>query len=493
MNVHSNKQMQDSLIDAPDVFGRFKKELKLFQSPFSERRALLLAGDSLLLILAVTIAMYIWLGEGTLPATLNQFYDRWYWFPILITGWLGFSWLNDLYDVRTANRKSQSAVRVGVVCLLGLATYLVIFFFNKDSLPRMFFLYFLMFAAAFVVTWRWTYAIVFSAPPFRHRVLIVGGNDRGVIIANALKQEPLINYNVLGFVDNNFVNDQTHSNKVEGIPLLGKETDLPDLVKTLKIHEVVIAIEKDLEKDLFLWLVECQANGVRVSWMPDLYEKICRKVPIQHIDPAWALHAMQDKSFTSRMQQIAKRITDLALVILALPILVLIIPCIAVAVRVDSSGPAFYRQIRCGQAGKPFAIYKFRTMVTNAEVDGAKWAQKNDARITRMGSFLRKSRLDELPQLFNVLKGDMSIVGPRPERPEFVEKLEAEIPFYRTRLMVKPGITGWAQVHYDYGNTVEDALIKLQYDFYYIRYQSLALDVYTMFRTVGVLFMLKGM
>jgi exopolysaccharide biosynthesis polyprenyl glycosylphosphotransferase len=202
---------------------------------------------------------------------------------------------------------------------------------------------------------------------------------------------------------------------------------------------------------------------------------------------------MQDKSFLSRIQLISKRLLDLTLVILALPILLIIIPVIAFAVRMDSPGPSFYRQIRCGRAGKPFAIYKFRTMVTDAERDGVKWAQKNDTRITKMGRFLRKSRLDELPQLYNVLKGEMSIVGPRPERPEFIEQLEEEVPFYRTRLMVKPGITGWAQVHYDYGNTVEDALIKLQYDFYYIRYQSLALDVYTMFRTVSVLFMLKGM
>jgi lipopolysaccharide/colanic/teichoic acid biosynthesis glycosyltransferase len=132
-------------------------------------------------------------------------------------------------------------------------------------------------------------------------------------------------------------------------------------------------------------------------------------------------------------------------------------------------------------------------MVNDAEKDGkAQWASKNDPRITRIGSFLRKSRLDELPQLLNVLRGEMSVVGPRPERPEFIEKLEREIPLYRTRLLVKPGITGWAQVHYDYGNSVEDALIKLQYDFYYIRYQSLALDIYTMFQTVGVLLRLEG-
>ncbi len=490
MNVQSKDQLPDTLINNSGILGLFKNELKLFKAPFSERRALLILMDSLLVIFSVAIALYLWWIADGLTATPQRFYENWYWFLILGIGWLILAWLNDLYDIPSANRKSLTAIRVGFVCLLMLGIYFVIFFFNKDSLPRVFFLWFLIISAVLVIAWRWTYAIVFSAPPFRHRVLIVGSNERGITIAKALKQEPLINYNILGFVDNDTF---TKGAKVDGVPVLGTETELPNLVKTLNVHEIVIAIEQDLGKELFLWLVECQAHGVRVSWMPDLYEKICRKVPIQHIDPAWALHAMQDRSFMSRIQEMSKRLVDLILVTLALPILLLIIPLIALAVKIDSKGPAFYRQIRCGRAGKAFAIYKFRTMVTDAEKDGVKWAQKNDSRITKMGRFLRKSRLDELPQLYNVLKGEMSIVGPRPERPEFIAQLEEEIPFYRTRLMVKPGITGWAQIHYDYGNTVEDALIKLQYDFYYIRYQSLALDIYTMFRTVGVLFLLKGM
>ena len=490
MGIQTNKQMSKSFNNDDKTFSFVREKLELFQSPFSERRALLIVGDSLCVLFSVWMALIVWLQVDDVAYNSQHIIDNWYWFPIMLTGWLILAWLNDLYDIPSANRRSLTLIRVGFVCAIGLLIYLVVFFLNKDSLPRLFFISFLVISAGTVLLWRWTYSIVFSAPPFRHRVLIVGSDERGLTIAETLKKEPLINYDVLGFVDNNYQEGQT---EVDGVPLLGSETDLPDLVRTLKVHEIVVAIEQSLEKDLFLWLVECQANGVRVSWMPDLYEKICRKVPIQHIDPAWALHAMQDKSFMSRIQQISKRLLDLVLVALALPILVLIIPFIALAIKVDSRGPAFYRQIRCGQAGKPFAIYKFRTMVTDAEKDGVKWAQKNDSRITKMGRFLRKSRLDELPQLYNVLKGEMSIVGPRPERPEFIAQLEEEIPFYRTRLMVKPGITGWAQVHYDYGNSVEDALIKLQYDFYYIRYQSLALDVYTMFRTVGVLFMLKGM
>lgn len=488
MSIQSNKQALNDVTDRTLRDRRPKKKRELFRFPFSERRALLLFGDMFLVVTAVFLALVMWQKQD--GAVTNIIRDHWYWFPLILISWIVLSWLNDLYDIPSANRKTLGMSRVFTVSLLLLLVYMVIFFFNKESLPRLFFMASIFFAATTVTLWRWTYAIVFSTLHFRHRVIIVGQNERGTTIANALKREPFINYQIIGFVDN--ICDGKNGS-VNGLPLLGKETDLLKLTEEYKAHEVVVAIERNLEKDLFLRLVECQALGVKVSWMPDLYEKVCRRVPIQHVDPSWALFAMQDKSILHRVQDIGKRMLDLVLIFLALPLLIIVIPVIAIAVRWDSPGPVFYRQVRCGLAGKKFYIYKFRTMTTDAEKDGrARWAQKNDPRITRIGRFLRKSRLDELPQLYNVLLGDMSVVGPRPERPEFIAKLEDKIPYYRTRLIVKPGITGWAQVHYDYGNTIEDGLIKLQYDFYYIRYQSLALDIYIMFRTAGVLFRLKG-
>jgi exopolysaccharide biosynthesis polyprenyl glycosylphosphotransferase len=203
---------------------------------------------------------------------------------------------------------------------------------------------------------------------------------------------------------------------------------------------------------------------------------------------------MQGQSIFNRLQRLSKRGLDLVVVLVSLPIFGLLIPLLALAIRLDSPGPVFYRQVRSGRGGKPFSIIKFRTMFTDAEKDGKpRWAMEDDPRITRAGRFLRKTRLDELPQIFNILKGDMSIVGPRPERPEFVAELSQAIPFYQVRLTVKPGLTGWAQIHAEYGNSVEDALVKLQYDFYYIRCWSLWLDLYTMFKTVYVVFKLQGL
>ncbi len=490
MSVQPENQTIHSLTAEFPLIATPKRRFEAFHVPFSERRVLLMFVDIMLLLIAVFGAFILWQQTAGDSLNINYILNRWYWFPFLSGGWEILAWLNDLYDLRSANRKSLSALRVIVVSLLVFFLYLVVYFFYPYSLPRLFVIYFLLLMTPAVILWRATYVVVFSALPFEHRVLIIGGNKRGQIIAEILSQEPPTNYKVVGFVDNNlFPSNRTSA----GLPILGSEKDILQLVKKFRVHEVVVAIEHNLDKDLFLSLVECQAVDVRVSWMPDLYEKLCRRVPIQHIDPAWALNAMQDRPFFDRLQAFAKRLSDLVLFWLGLPAVLLLLPFIALAIRLDSPGPIFYRQIRSGRAGQPFYIYKFRTMVNDAEKNGeAKWAKKNDPRITRVGHLLRKSRLDELPQLFNVLRGEMSIVGPRPERPEFIEKLELEIPFYRTRLLVKPGITGWAQVHYDYGNTVKDALVKLQYDFYYIRYQSLALDIYTMFRTVGVLLRLKG-
>jgi lipopolysaccharide/colanic/teichoic acid biosynthesis glycosyltransferase len=174
-------------------------------------------------------------------------------------------------------------------------------------------------------------------------------------------------------------------------------------------------------------------------------------------------------------------------------VLLVLLPFIALAIALDCPGPVFYRQVRSGRGGRQFQVWKLRTMVPNAEEEGKpQWATEEDERVTRVGRILRKTRLDELPQVINVMRGEMSIVGPRPERPEFIEELQERIPFYRTRLTIKPGLTGWAQIFYGYGSTVEDALIKLQYDLYYIRHWSLWLDLYVILKTVGVVLTLRG-
>ena len=461
------------------------------QIHFSERRALLVLIDGLIILLAAWGAFLLWQQPADFGFNTTVFSAHWHWLLSLLGGWWMLAWLNDLYDVPTANNRILSAARVGTVTLLSLVMYLAILILRLYPLPHIFFGHFALLALPGIILWRWTYAVVFNRPPFLHRMLIIGRSESRQAITRILKQGHGVYCKVLGYLDNE---PASSPEAIEGVPCLGREGDLLHLVRQLQIHEVVVAVERNMDDTLFQELLECQGLGVRVSWMPDVYEKLYHYIPVQHIDSTWALHAMQARPAFNYAQQVGKRLFDLIMVILAWPLFTLALPLIALAIRLDSPGPIFYRQVRAGRAGKPFSILKFRTMCVDAEKDGkARWAMKDDERITRVGRLLRKSRLDELPQLLNVLRGEMSLVGPRPERPEFIQELERELPFYRTRLMVKPGITGWAQIHYDYGNSVEDGLVKLQYDFYYVRYWSLWLDLYIVFQTFGVVLRLKGL
>ena len=458
--------------------------------PFTERRALLMLGDAVLVLLAVWGAFLLRQQAVDTHINTTSIMAQWHWFPLLLSGWWVLGWLNDLYNIPSSFDKIKCAIRVAVVCAIGLVIYLAVFFLHPTELPRTSFLHFLVIVWLAITLWRWAYAKLFSILPLQHRVLIVGNGKRGKSIAKLLGLDLELNCKVLGYVDE----DLSRSGiDIDGLPMLGEVKDLPRLVKQLRVHQVAVAIEQNLESGLFELLVDCQANGVRISSITDLYAKFLDKIPVEYIDPDWAMHIIENGAVFDRLQLGSKRLIDLVLGVVGLVVFIPFMPLVALAIRLDSEGPIFYRQIRSGRAGKPFSIIKFRTMVTSAEDDGKpRWASRNDNRITRVGRVLRKTRLDELPQLFNVLRGDMSIIGPRPERPEFIEDLQQEIPFYRTRLMVKPGLTGWAQVRYNYGNTSKDALIKLQYDLYYLRHWSLWLDLYIIFQTIGVIFKFKG-
>jgi exopolysaccharide biosynthesis polyprenyl glycosylphosphotransferase len=469
---------------------RIRKKYRGFQAPLSERQILLVSGDALIVMLAALAAFLVWhQTENSALEVANSVAARWYWFPILLGGWGGLAWLNDLYYIPYSLDKVSSAMRVASVGVISLIVYLAIFTLIPNDLPRVYFLYFLTMVWPAITLWRYGYATLFSR--LRHRVLIVGRGERGQSMARVLRQASTLNYQVLGYMEDG--DSDTLESVPDDLPVLGRVADLPRLVQQLQIQEVVVAIEQNLRKDLFEWLVECQARGVQVSWMPNLYERLFRCVPIQYVDPDWALSMLQGQPVFERLQLAGKRLLDLVLAAVGLVGFAPFMLLVALAIRLDSAGPVLYRQIRSGRAGKPFTILKFRTMIQNAEQDGqARWATKDDDRITRVGRFLRKTRLDELPQLVNVLRGEMSIVGPRPERPEFIEMLEQEVPFYRTRLMAKPGLTGWAQVHYSYGSSILDALIKLQYDFYYMNHWSLWLDIYIIYRTIWVALRFKG-
>jgi exopolysaccharide biosynthesis polyprenyl glycosylphosphotransferase len=461
-----------------------------YHVPFSERRLALVVIDAMLVLLSIAASIAIQVEGVTLASSFDWLWRYHSWFLDVLLGWWLFAWLNDLYDVPSSTRRTLSLLRLLNVGALGIIAFAAIAFVTGVSPSWSLFLTIVAISLVSVGLWRVVYGSLSRILPIRHRVLVIGEGRSVQAIASTLKEATALDYEVIGYVGGE--PDPTVVSN-DSLPFLGRDTDLLRLVEQLHADEVVVANERPLNQTLFHLLVECQARGVSVTCLPNLVEKLYRKVPVEYLNPSWALHAMQGKPIFSRFQLTTKRMEDLLIVALLAPFSLLLFPLVALAIRLDSSGPVFYKQMRCGRGGKPFAIFKFRTMTADAEKDGkARWASKNDMRITRVGKFLRKIRLDELPQLINIWRGEMSFVGPRPERPEFVESLEESVPFYRTRLLVKPGLTGWAQVHYDYGSSVEDALIKLQYDFYYVRYWSLWIDLYIIFRTVYVVFGMKG-
>ncbi len=273
-------------------------------------------------------------------------------------------------------------------------------------------------------------------------------------------------------------------------PVLGKPGDLIKIVRDHKVHKVVVALQERRGTLPLRDLLDCKFNGVLVEDSPTFYEEMTGKIPVAGLYPSSLIFSSGFKK--SRVLLLTKRLLDivasLVLLIISLPISIVT----AAAIKLDSKGPIIFSQERAGEREKVFKIYKFRSMYTDAEKHGPRWASDNDSRITRVGRIIRKLRIDEIPQLYNILKGDMSFVGPRPERPYFVEQLKKQIPFYSERFWVKPGLTGWAQINYSYGASVEDALEKLQYDLYYIKHLSITLDIAIILQTIKVVLVGRG-
>jgi exopolysaccharide biosynthesis polyprenyl glycosylphosphotransferase len=327
--------------------------------------------------------------------------------------------------------------------------------------------------------------------------LILGAGWAGQTVFQALQQHGRAVYQVVGFIDDDPLKQDRRiiaAGKTEsGVddsgetvqlpPVLGPSSQLLEIVDQEDISTLVLAITSDVSGELYQVLTRCLQREMEILPMPVLYEQLTGKVPVQHIGDHWSVAMPLEHPGTKLVWHAVKRLFDLFWAGLGLVFLAVLFPFLALAIYLDSPGPIFYRQKRMGRNEEIFWVYKFRSMIPDAEQGQAVWAEEEDPRVTRVGKLLRKTHLDEFPQFLNILRGEMSVVGPRPERPEFIEELAEEIPFYRVRLAVKPGMAGWGLIHQGYGASVEDALEKLQYDLYYIKHQSLGLDLYILFRT----------
>jgi sugar transferase (PEP-CTERM system associated) len=337
---------------------------------------------------------------------------------------------------------------------------------------------------ALILLYFWRFVLIdyngVAANPLK--VIILGAGNSGRKLYDLLKSKS--DYRVVGFVDD----DRTkHELVIDGIPVLGGSSDLICFVKKYNVNKVIVCISKEIELDVYPQLVETKFNGVAVYDMPAFYEKIAGKIPVLHTNNVWMgyadIYGVKKNIYNVKLKNIMDKTLAVIGILLTMPLMILT----AICIKMESKGPVIFSQSRMGLDEKPFILYKFRSMYFDAEKKGAVWAQEKDPRITRVGKIIRFLRIDELPQMWNVLKGEMSFVGPRPEQLEFVRQLEKEIPYYMLRHNVKPGITGWAQVNYNYGASINDALEKLQFDLYYIKNRGFLLDVYIMMRTIRVI------
>jgi exopolysaccharide biosynthesis polyprenyl glycosylphosphotransferase len=395
-----------------------------------------------------------------------------------------------MYDVRRANRRDETVKGVGIAAGVSLMLYTFVFFLAPTEKPRVGVGVFIALAAILTLTWRFIYIAIFTQPDFLRRVLIVGAGRAGsglAAVCRAMVPQP---FHLVGLIDDD---PDKRGQTIEGVPVLGGGNQLMELVEREKISDVIFAISNQMHPEMFQALLTAEESGVEITTMPIVYEQLIGRVPIFLLNSDWIIRSFVDQVHANAFYEMIKRLIDIVGGLVGTIAYLVLYPLISIATVLDSGRPVLYKQTRLGLNGREYMIIKFRTMRQDSEKDGkVRVTVENDERITRVGKILRKSHLDELPQFVNVLRGEMSLIGPRAERSELVNNLQNKVPFYRARLLVKPGITGWAQVNFGYAATVEDTAIKLEYDLYYIKHRNLMLDMFILFRTVGTVVGFKG-
>ncbi|MEN6484430.1 MAG: exopolysaccharide biosynthesis polyprenyl glycosylphosphotransferase, partial [Syntrophobacteraceae bacterium] len=339
-----------------------------------------------------------------------------------------------------------------------------------------------------LVSWRMAHRRLFQKNQPKIGALVLGNGDAGNRAFSLLNAQ-FSPFEAKGFLTEHPVAMLPSDG---GSRIVGSLDNISEVAARLGVKAIVMSQPCNGCVQTTRKILEARLKGVEVLDMPALFERLADRIPVQHIQDQWLLLADGFNLLSSSYIQRIKRLADFTVALLLAVLSTPIVAVTALAIRLESEGPVLYRQDRVGKGGRIFSVTKFRSMRSDAEAHGVKWAQKRDPRVTRVGRIIRMFRIDELPQIWNVLKGEMSIVGPRPERPEFVQQLDEKIPYYSVRHTVRPGITGWAQVKYPYGASLEDAQRKLEYDLYYIKNMSILLDLKILLKKVGVVLLGEG-
>ena len=456
--------------------------IRLFNVYYPTRMVVLLACEALIIGGCFVLATELVLGPQEALFKLDYEYGFLKIVTLTIVTLL-FSYYFDLYEPARISERWEVYFRLLLV--LGVLSFLlsgVLYFFPEADIAHSVLLLGLALLTAALIAWRSIFEWILGRGAFREKVYVLGGGERAQNVVDMLRNRKDAGMEVVGW------------RSLAAPGLEDKEAfaaALRDLRQTRpKVERIIIAMQDRRGMLPVRELLNLRFDGVLIEEASDLLERLSGKLLLDGLRPSNFIYSSGFRIRPS--QQVIRRLFSTLAAAVGLLLFLPFFPIVALLVKLSSAGPIFFRQTRVGMGGRPFKVVKFRTMRTDAEAAGAKWATKDDPRVTRIGRFMRKTRLDEVPQLWNVLIGDMGFVGPRPERPEFVPWLVEQIPFFELRHMIRPGLTGWAQVRYGYGATLAEAREKLEYDLYYIKHISLSLDLLIMFETVKTILRRRG-
>ena len=451
----------------------------------SERKILLKVFDLIFVFLSLFLVSYFFEFKYFRFSTTNY-----YWTLVLVLYLNIFGSVFEMYNLQVASSQFQIIRSIILTTCTTVLFYLLTPVYTP-FLPSNRLQIVMFFVAIFfsLLAWRIFYLKFLASHRFVKKAILVCDEDQlDELVLGLLNADP--HYKIIGFVNSDVNSEIVNKSAINTIPL----NELDNYVRNNNISEIVIASQKTeaITVGLYNQLIHLLENGFIIREYTQVYEAITQRIPVHYVSRDFYRYFPFSRSNQNKLYLSFVRISEIVFSLLGLAIGLLFVPFIYIGNLIGNKGSLFYSQERIGKNGSVFKIYKYRTMVQNAEVNGAVFTTINDSRITAFGKFLRKTRLDEFPQFLNILKGDMGIIGPRPERPIFVNEIAEVMPFYETRHVIKPGLTGWAQVNYSYGDSIEDSLVKLQYDLYYIKHRSIFLDIDIVIKTFSTVLFYRG-
>ena len=446
------------------------------------KKIILVLGDIILLYLSLVITLNLRYGEFNKEILKEHFWP----FSIVFTIWLVVFFINGLYEIRKVKNDykffGQLINNLIINTLLAFSFFYLILGRFSSLKPQTVLIILIFVFACLWILWRKLFFYIISNAKLSNNLVIIGISPESLLLAEEIITKPQMGYSLKLFFNPDF---STIPEKFQIIPTKKDLVDLKNELIKHKIDTIVLVNNPKYSPDVAKHLFESMDLNVSYFNLTDFYEKITGKILINSLERNWFFENLSKKN--NQLFLVIKRFYDIFFASLFGLMSLLFLPLLALAIKLESKGQLIYKQKRVGLNGKEFYALKFRSMRQDAEKDGAQWAKEKDDRVTKIGKFIRKSRIDEIPQFWNIIKGEMSFVGPRPERPEFVEELKKEIPFFNERHLVKPGLTGWAQINFPYGASVADAKEKLQYDLFYIKNQSIALDISIILKTINTI------